>query len=315
MSKVRFTLNILAALTLTIFVTSMAQAQASRTWVSGVGDDANPCSRTAPCKTYAGAISKTAAGGEISVLDPGGFGALTITKSITVDGGSGQGWGSTLAAGFNGFVINAPGANDFVILRNLSINGIATGFNGIRILDASKVYIHNVVVFGFKSAAPNGRGIVDVRTTATDRLFISDSIVEDNGQSGIVIVATGANGPQATITNTLVRGNGLAGVVASGGSGAKITIRDSTIAGHANSAGLFAESSAVINAENCVTSENQTGVSAFSSSAITLSNTTVTNNGTGLNASGGSIFSYGNNKIANNTAGNGPPTAGGPSPQ
>src|SRR5258708_19348567 len=64
--------------------TTSAYAQASRTWVSGVGDDANPCSRTAPCKTFAGAISKTAAGGEINCLDPGGFGALTITKAMTV---------------------------------------------------------------------------------------------------------------------------------------------------------------------------------------------------------------------------------------
>lgn len=67
-----------------------AEAQATRTWVSGVGDDANPCSRTAPRKTFAGAISKTAAKGEINVLDPGGFGAVTITKSITIDGSGGS---------------------------------------------------------------------------------------------------------------------------------------------------------------------------------------------------------------------------------
>src|SRR6187399_33164 len=86
MSKVRFTLNFLAVMIFTLTVASMAQAQATRTWVSGVGDDVNPCSRTAPCKTFAGAISKTAAGGEIDALDPGGFGAVTITKNITLDG-------------------------------------------------------------------------------------------------------------------------------------------------------------------------------------------------------------------------------------
>src|SRR5436309_12145423 len=70
---------------LTPFMASApAHAQASRTWVSGVGDDANPCSRTAPCKTFAGAISKTAAGGEINCLDSGGFGAVTIIKSMTI---------------------------------------------------------------------------------------------------------------------------------------------------------------------------------------------------------------------------------------
>src|SRR5216683_7049715 len=95
-----------------LLVASPASAQATRTWVSGVGDDANPCSRTAPCKTFAGAISKTAAAGEIDVLDPGGFGALTITKSITIDGGGGQ-VASVLVAGTNGIVIQA-GANDTV---------------------------------------------------------------------------------------------------------------------------------------------------------------------------------------------------------
>ena len=106
MSKVRFTFNILAVAIFTLTVVSIAQAQATRTWVSGVGDDVNPCSRTAPCKTYAGAISKTARDGEISTLDPGGFGAVTITKSITINGGNGgQGYGSILAALVNGVVI------------------------------------------------------------------------------------------------------------------------------------------------------------------------------------------------------------------
>src|SRR3979490_1728133 len=98
-------------------LTASAQAQATRTWVSGVGDDANPCSRTAPCKTFAGAISKTAAGGEIDALDPGGFGAVTITKTITIDGGAGQA-GGILAALTTGVIINA-GAGDIVTLRNI----------------------------------------------------------------------------------------------------------------------------------------------------------------------------------------------------
>jgi len=101
-------------------LTSAAQAQASRTWVSGVGDDANPCSRTAPCKTFAGAISKTAPGGEIDALDPGGFGAVTITKAITIDGGGGQ-VASVLVSGTNGIIVNATGPTDVVTLRNLRI--------------------------------------------------------------------------------------------------------------------------------------------------------------------------------------------------
>src|ERR1051325_1908640 len=112
MSKVRFTLNILAIAIFTMTVASMAQAQATRTWVSGVGDDVNPCSRTAPCKTFAGAISKTAKDGEISCLDPGGFGAVTITKSIYINGTHGQGYGSILSSLTNGIIINITDVND-----------------------------------------------------------------------------------------------------------------------------------------------------------------------------------------------------------
>src|SRR5215469_15830934 len=126
---------------------SVAWAQASRTWVSGVGDDANPCSRTAPCKTFAGAISKTAPGGEIDALDPGGFGALTITKAITLDGGGGQ-VASVLVAGTNGIVV-AAGPNDVVIIRNLRINGIGSGFNGIRFLSGKSLDVENCYIFGF----------------------------------------------------------------------------------------------------------------------------------------------------------------------
>src|SRR5438046_2355463 len=99
MTKFHATLKGLIVVIFALTVASAVQAQATRTWVSGVGDDANPCSRTAPCKTFAGAISKTFIGGEIDALDPGGFGTVTITKSITIDG---NGWGSILASGTNG---------------------------------------------------------------------------------------------------------------------------------------------------------------------------------------------------------------------
>ena len=136
------------ATTLGLFsLAAPAHAQATRTWVSGVGDDANPCSRTAPCKTFAGAISKTFINGEIDCLDPGGYGAVTITKSITIDC-TGT-FGSILASGTNGIIINiAVNANDpfrTVRLRGLSINGTGasgtigtrTGLRGVSILQAS----------------------------------------------------------------------------------------------------------------------------------------------------------------------------------
>src|SRR4051794_20127750 len=106
MNQSRFRFNVLFALAGVVGSASLAHAQATRTWVSGVGDDANPCSRTAPCKTFSGAISKTATGGEISVLDPGGFGGVTITKAITLNGEGTL--ASILVAGVNGIIVNAP---------------------------------------------------------------------------------------------------------------------------------------------------------------------------------------------------------------
>jgi hypothetical protein len=129
-------LALLATSLVCLLQTAPVQAQALRTWVSGVGDDANPCSRTAPCKTFAGAISKTAINGEINCLDPGGFGAVTITKSITID--CHEVFASILNAGTNG--INIPfdsfnpalDARRTVRLRNININGINSGLIGIR---------------------------------------------------------------------------------------------------------------------------------------------------------------------------------------
>src|SRR5499425_3658856 len=144
-------LRFFSTVALVVGFSTAAYSQATRTWVSGVGDDANPCSRTAPCKTFAGAISKTAPGGEIDALDPGGFGALTITKAITLDGGGGQ-VASVLVAGTNGIVVQA-GGSDVVIIRNLRINGISGsgngGFNGIRFLSGIDLNLENDVIFGF----------------------------------------------------------------------------------------------------------------------------------------------------------------------
>jgi hypothetical protein len=109
----------------TLLFTEHAGAQATRTCVSGLGDDANPCSRTAPCKTFPGAISKTAANGEINCIDSGGFGAVTITKSITINCESVI--GGVLASGTNGVIVN--GAGIVVVLRGLDIDGTVTGLN------------------------------------------------------------------------------------------------------------------------------------------------------------------------------------------
>ncbi len=193
----------LAALVLIACATGMmpgaAYAQATRTWVSGVGDDVNPCSRTAPCKTFAGAISKTAAGGEINCLDPGGFGAVTITKAIAIvcDGIG----GSVLASGTNGIVVNAK-ETDKVLLSGLDINGGGTGIDGVRVLAAKSVVIRNSVIQNFST--PTSHGIaVQGRSAVT----VAGSAVVNN--------TAGLSGPVVSGGDNLLAGNDSDGLFAS----------------------------------------------------------------------------------------------------
>src|ERR1700709_1531035 len=145
-------LAIAAGFLVPLLASAPASAQATRTWVSGVGDDVNPCSRTAPCKTFAGAISKTATAGEINCLDPGGMGTVTITKSMTIN--CHEILGSILASGVPGITINATAAGSRVVLRNLQINGaqggtVVPGTIGVRILAAATVAIQDTVITQF----------------------------------------------------------------------------------------------------------------------------------------------------------------------
>jgi hypothetical protein len=191
-----------------------AHAQATRTWVSGVGDDANPCSRTAPCKTFAGAISKTAAQGEINVLDPGGFGAVTITKSITISSVGFE--AGVLVSGTNGIVISA-GPSDVVVLEGLDIEGLGTGLDGIKVLAGGKVFVKNSKIHHFKN-----NGINMASTTSGARLVVKDSFIFQNGTlnsapltGGININGT-ANG--GVVIDTVVDNNQNFAVQASGAS-------------------------------------------------------------------------------------------------
>src|SRR5580692_8407347 len=140
--------------------TAPAHAQATRTWISGVGDDANPCSRTAPCKTFAGAISKTSASGEINCLDPGGFGAVTITKAMTIDCLDVSN-GGVVVSGTNGITVNVT-AGTFVQLIGLDINGLgpgnSPGLNGVSVVTAGNVSIIDCLIYGFTATTTGASG-------------------------------------------------------------------------------------------------------------------------------------------------------------
>jgi len=175
-----------------------ASAQATRTWVSGVGDDANPASRTAPAKTFAGAISRTAAKGVINVLDPGGFGAVTITKSITIDGGGVE--GGILAGGVNGIIINAA-PTDVVILRNLQIDGFGTGLAGIRIVSAGAVYIENCRIRLMTT------GIQEVTTaTSGTQIVVKDTVIQECSGDGISLTPAAGAASSLFLDNSEIQG-------------------------------------------------------------------------------------------------------------
>jgi hypothetical protein len=273
-------LSTFAALLLVGLWSGVAQAQASRTWVSGVGDDANPCSRTAPCKTFAGAISKTAAGGEIDALDPAGFGAVTITKAITIDGGGGQ-VASVLAASTNGFNVNA-GPTDVVILRNLRINGFSgAGLNGVQYNSGGALHIENCDIFGFSQ-----NGILVATTQANATLFVNDTFLQDNG-NGVEIAPTGGN-VRSMLNRVRANGNSGFGFYNNpSGAGAGTSITDS---------------SAVVNG---------TGV-GMTGGTLWLGNDVIIRNGTGVAFSGGTLSSYKNNMIDGNPGGDGTPITGTP---
>lgn len=278
----------LMALATVVLASSPARAQATRTWVSGVGDDANPCSRTAPCKTFAGAISKTAPGGEISALDPGGFGSVTITKAITIDAHNTM--GGVLAAGVNGIVINAA-ASDVVVLRGLSIQGMGTGLNGIRFLSGKALHVEDCYIAGFTAAG------IDFEPSASAQLLVRNTTVRDSGSADLLVGGTEA---RVTIEKSLLV-NAPIGLDAAGAS--KVTVHDSVISNNATY-GVRSAGTAEVNIDHGLIAHNGVGVQA--TSKVRLSEVMVADNSTGL---AGNIDSFGNNRIAaGNTADGAPAT-------
>jgi hypothetical protein len=291
--------------TLAVFaVSAPAHAQATRTFVSGVGNDADPCSRTAPCKTFAGAISKTFINGEIDCLDPGGFGTLTITKSITIDCTGTM--GSVLASGTNGFNINIPvNANDpfrTVRLRGLSINGTGasgtigtrTGLKGISITQALTVIVEDTVISDFQQ-----QGINDARTTAGGKLIIRNSVIRNNTGTGVSVV--GAAGNNASLDNVHSINNAF-GVAT--GNGNAVSIARSVFSGN-TTAGVETDAGGSLAMDSAVVSGNATGIQ--NNGTLAFSNSEISFNTTGISTA---TTSFGNNRIFGNTSAGTVPTLG-----
>ncbi len=283
-------------------LSSVAHAQATRTWVSGVGDDANPCSRTAPCKTFAGAISKTSTGGEIDVLDPGGFGAVTITKSISIEADGVI--AGVLVAGTNGIVVNTP-AGSSVTLRGLTIEGIGTGLSGILFNNQGTLHIEHCYINNFTK---NG---IDFEPTAASALFVSDTITQNNTLNGVFVMPSGSGTAAVTMTTTLSKKNSNTGMIFEDGTTATVTNSEAASNSFNGFTTISNATAVTLTVENSTSDNNGTnGIrSDGTNSTVRISNDTVTGNATGLNPQGGALISFGNNYVKGNTTSDGAPTS------
>jgi hypothetical protein len=304
-------LSALAVFAILLVAAVPASAQATRTWVSGVGDDANPCSRTAPCKTFAGAISKTAPGGEINVLDPGGFGAVTITKSITISSQDFE--AGVLVSGTNGIIVSA-GPTDVVILRGLDIEGLGTGVSGIKVTSAGAVHVENCTIHNFTNWGIN---FVPSSATpgSTSQLHVLNTIIRENfgNPSGGIDFKPGANvSAKGNIENVQLANNTVGMKVEDNSA---VEVKNTTAANNLG-VGFTAASTgiapAVLTLNGCVANGNgAAGIKSELSAASTVrvANCMIFNNLNGFFANGGAtLLTWGNNfnTDPNNSAPTGP---------
>lgn len=306
MKKLAWLLPVVAFSFFVMAFTGSAYAQASRTWVSGVGDDANPCSRTAPCKTFAGSISKTATNGEINCLDPGGFGSVTIVKSITID--CHEVFASVLNAGTNGIVINfdsfsVADTRKTVRIRNINLNGFDTGINGIRIVGGaasagSAVFIEDVLIDGNFGGAAHS---ISEERTGGGELTVSRTTTRNAGAGCIALVGAAATRIDATFNDVRIQNcnNGI-----SVATGAFLTVTGAILSGNTGS-GVSVGGASTVNIDNSIVSDNGTGISVAGGGTVRLSNTNLTFNTTAIS---GTTLSFGSNRIAGNTSDGTAPT-------
>ncbi|MDB5703078.1 MAG: putative outer membrane protein [Sphingomonas bacterium] len=304
-----------------------ASAQATRTWISGVGDDVNPCSRTAPCKTWAGAISKTAAGGEIDCLDPGGFGSVSIIKSITLDCSEGTdgGAGGILNSGTTGIIINDPNGNVSptvkVVLRNLTINGAGTtvGTYAVRFIGGKSLTMLNVSISNQGTGSVPAVSFEPVAGSTGARLVMRDVDITTTAATGISIKSVSGVPVSAVLDHVIVT-DALIGLQAE--DGATATIVNSNFS-HNNGKGITAVSTALatpttVNIDGVTVASNvNVGIAASANSTIRLSNSGVYNNAAGgLKAApaagalpAGVIQSFTNNRLGPDAGNTGLPTS------
>jgi hypothetical protein len=286
-------LGLFAAFLMPVFASAPAHAQATRTWVSGVGDDVNPCSRTAPCKTFAGAISKTAIAGEINCLDSAGFGAVTITKSISIICNGVI--GGILSAGTAaGVLINA--GTGAVILKGLDINGVNTGVNGIRVLTASAVTIEDTTIANLTSWG------IAIQNTALSQFQVRHVTVTGAVLGGMQVRPAQGGAVAVGIVDGLTsfkNGKGIE-MDSGGGSTSNTLIRNSNF--NTNTIGISLASAGTpvtAMAADSAVQNNGTGINAAANTSIKVGRMVITGNSTGV---AGAVSSFGTNQLRDNSS-------------
>lgn len=276
--------QVVSILFVALALASPALAQATRTWVSGVGDDVNPCSRTAPCKTFAGAISKTAIGGYIDIIDDGNFGPVTITKAITIDGG---GASAILTLASSSITVNTTGV---VTLRNLTIEGV-TASTAVNVTQVGTLHVENVRINNFSSFGinfnPSGGGA---------RLFVTDSTVT-NISGGAAVYVRNAH---ATLERVFVS-TSQSGIVS--GAGGVTFVKNSVVTNCSMGFAAAYSAASVIDVQDSTSNDNDWGIVAGSGAVARVGNMTIADNHVaGLYNDGSSfIVSLGNNRVSSNS--------------
>lgn len=302
MFKLNFALRAALLMAITLGCASLAQAQATRTWVSGVGNDADPCSRTAPCRTFSGAINKTAINGEINVLDPGPYGTITITKSVTIDG-TGT-FASMLASSVVGMTVNITDAADTkktVRLRGVSINGTGgtagpnTGTRGIRVLSALAVHVEDVVIDAFSLDGIE----VNVATAIVTELHVRNTVIRNCVSDGVSLTNTVAGGlVLATFDNVQLSNNGT-GLNAN--SRSRASLRNCTVSANStNGVTLGGTADVEVKITNSTLTYNPSAVLVNLGTAR-VAECVISGNTNGLNNVGGILETYQNNRNRGNT--------------
>jgi hypothetical protein len=302
MKSLRFSLKLVVLLAVFSSTALFARAQATRTWVAssaGGGNDANPCSRTAPCLTFAGAISKTADGGEIDVIEPGSYGAVTINKAITIDGGTGAGWAGILAAE-NGtaITVDTTGNQRNVILRNLTLQGArqtnSGGSVGIHLIRAGQLHIDNVNIENFDTTGISIDGADSLKVWMQHVTVL---------RSVIGVQASTASGFSAAIYMDDVRMLGMTdglNLVAN----AAAHIRNSFFGGlvGTTNGAVKVSSGCTVFIESSMFSGNQTAVNSAAGGTVSISNNSFYGNITALTGGGTIATATNSNKFFGNAS-------------